>query len=148
MTKLKNRGEWMVKEKLENYPVLKAEIRRLELEKQRIEGEYIGVHGIGYGSIKRGSPTNKVTSSVELEFVYKETAKRELEAKINDKLIEAEIIDNALSVLTEEELKLIELRYFKKRKVNDVANVLEVNPDTVSRRIKSIINKIEPLIVV
>ncbi|WP_410495101.1 sigma factor-like helix-turn-helix DNA-binding protein [Cellulosilyticum sp. ST5] len=138
----------MVKEKLENYPVLKAEIRRLELEKQRIEGEYIGVHGIGYGSIKQGSPTNKVTSSVELEFVYKETAKRELEAKINDKLIEAEIIDNALSVLTEEELKLIELRYFKKRKVNDVANVLEVNPDTVSRRIKSIINKIEPLIVV
>lgn len=133
---------------LENYPVLKAEIRRLELEKQRIEGEYIGIHGIGYGNIKQGSPTNKVTSSVELEFAYKEAAKRELEAKINDKLIEAEIIDNALSVLTEEELKLIELRYFKKRKVNDVANVLEVNPDTVSRRIKTIINKIERLIVV
>lgn len=133
---------------LENYPVLKAEIRRLELEKQRIEGEYVGIHGIGYGNIKQGSPTNKITSSVELEFAYKEAAKRDLESKISDKLIEVEIIDNALSVLTEEELKLIELRYFKKRKVNDVANVLEVNPDTVSRRIKTIINKIERLIVV
>ena len=133
---------------LENYPVLKAEIRRLELEKQRIEGEYVGIHGIGYGNIKQGSPTNKITSSVELEFAYKEAAKRDLESKISDKLIEVEIIDNALSVLTEEELNLIELRYFKKRKVNDVANVLEVNPDTVSRRIKTIINKIERLIVV
>ena len=138
----------MVKEKLENYPVLKAEVRRLELEKQRIEGEYMGVHGVMYGGIKQGSPTNKITSSVELEFAYKEAAKRDLETKINEKLIEVEIIDNALSVLTEDELKLIELRYFKKRKVNDIADILEVNPDTVSRRAKAIINKVRPLIVV
>ena len=133
-----------IEQTLKNYPVLQAEINRLKLELMRMDSEYMGITAIG-ADIKPSTSTNKIGSSVESECIHREEHKKYIQIMIKQKSLDLNIIDNALSILTEEELQ--PLRYFKKRKRDDVAELLEVSPRCVWSRTKDILNKLEPLII-
>lgn len=135
-----------IEQTLKNYPILQAEINRLKLELVRMDSEYMGIKAVG-ADIKPSTSTNKICSSVESECIHREEHKQYIQIMIQQKSLDLEIIDNALSILTDEELQLITLRYFKKRKRDDVAELLEVSPRCVWSRTKEIINKLEPLII-
>lgn len=70
--------------------------------------------------------------------------------RLNDlkyhKEIQLQNISNALEALSENERKLIELRYFKKLRINDIAVQLEISENYCSTLKSKIIKKLVPLI--
>ena len=110
--------EWM----LYNIKKNKVKIKNLKLEKERVEHSYKGCGGFVFE--ERTCNTYKITSSVENEVIAKEERVQKLNNQIRSLEIQIEKIENALSILTEQELKIIELQYFKQMRSKDVAQQL------------------------
>ncbi|QAA31095.1 sigma-70 family RNA polymerase sigma factor [Clostridium manihotivorum] len=126
-----------------NYKQTEVEIKNIELDIEEIKNEYRGVGTIYYGD--KTSSTNKITSSVENEIEYKENKIYNLEILKRKKEIELQRIDNVLSILTEDEYRLIELRYFKKLQYKQIADRLCMNDIYIIDKKKKILNKLIPL---
>ena len=80
---------------------------------------------------EKSSPTNKFNSAVENDVIYREkNIQPEIDKLMREKenrIIEKELIDNALDLLEEEEKKLVELRYFSKPTRSWDSIALELN---------------------
>lgn len=100
----------------------KVKIKNLKLEVERVEHSYKGCGGFVFE--ERTCNTYKITSSVENEIIAKEERVQKLNNQIRSLEIQIEKIENALSILTEQELKIIELQYFKQMRSKDVAQQL------------------------
>ena len=83
---------------------------------------------------EKSSPTNKFNSAVENDVIYREkNIQPEIDKLMREKenrIIEKELIDNALDLLEEEEKKLVELRYFSKPTRSWDSIALELNQST------------------
>ena len=88
---------------------------------------------LGGGDVfgEKSSPTNKFNSAVENDVIYREkNIQPEIDKLMREKenrIIEKELIDNALDLLEEEEKKLVELRYFSKPTRSWDSIALELN---------------------
>lgn len=130
---------------LYNYKKLIIEIKDIDLDIQDIEDDYTGCNAITYE--ERAAPTNKFNSSVENEMIYKngkteqlKRMKRRLERKV-------ERVDNMLSILTNEEYRLIELRYFQRLQFKEISKMLDKSDIyLISFRKKIIKEKLVPLV--
>lgn len=125
---------------LYNYKNTKAEIKILKRDLEILENDYRGTGGISYE--ERTSPTYKISSSVESEVLKRAEAIQKLKNKIRLKEIEIENIDDAIKILNEDELTLINERYFNKKTNKYVASILNVTEDTSSRYKNSAISKL------
>ena len=80
---------------------------------------------------EKSSPTNKFNSAIENDVIYREkNIQPEIDKLMREKenrIIEKELIDNALDLLEEEEKKLVELRYFSKPTRSWDSIALELN---------------------
>lgn len=106
-----NKSDFRKVEKiLYNYNIIKMTIRNLTEEVERLKVEYEGYSPIGYE--ERTSQTYKITSSVENEIISREKKIKELDKSLlsNKRIIS--MIDNGMEILTSDERKLVELRYF------------------------------------
>lgn len=121
-----------VAERIKKYKELKADIVDIDIRLQEIEEEIIGISAQPTG--ERTSNTYKITSSVEQQ------AEKHLEKK--DKLLklkakkEREIarIDNALTILKEEEREIVETALIEQKKYS----LLEIKYNRTYSRIKQI----------
>lgn len=129
---------------LYNYPKLKVEIQNLKIDIEEMQ-DVIGIRGQSDNPAP-GSITYAFTSSVESEAesrIEKLPDKiAALERVIRSKERQLKKLDNLLSILTEEEYKLVELRYFKQYKLNRVSEILDVSLDTVVRKRRETIRKL------
>lgn len=130
---------------LYNYPSLKAEIKNIDLEIEELENDYVSCGAIGYE--EKTQSTNKFSSAVENKLTTKEARIPYLKKERRRLEIQVERIDNILSVLTESEKLIIELRYFKRFEFKDIGQVVD-RDDTylMSKRKKIIESKLIPLI--
>lgn len=130
---------------LYNYPNLKAEIKNIDLEVEELENDYVSCGAIGYE--EKTQSTNKFSSAVENKLTTKEARILYLKKERRRLEIQVERIDNILSVLTESEKLIIELRYFKRFEFKDIGQVVD-RDDTylMSKRKKIIESKLIPLI--
>ena len=132
-------------------PKLKVEIDNLKLDLEEIQ-EIVGIRGASPNE-KAGSSTNAFSSVVENEVLERE---KELEKKINkltsliqSKERQLKKIENILSTLTEYEMRLIEMRYFKRYSISRICEILEITEDGFNKRRKNIIVKrLMPLFIV
>ena len=140
---MKDNNYSMVEGILYNYPKLKVEIDNLKIDLEEAR-EIVGIRGASDNE-KAGSPTHAFSSVVESEVLDRE---KNLEKRI--KAIENSIlrkerqlkkIENVLGTLTEYELRLIEMRYFKRYSIGRICEVLELSEDGFSKRRKNIIVK-------
>lgn len=140
---MKDNNYSMVEGILYNYPKLKVEIDNLRLDLEEAK-EIVGIKG-ATDNEKVGSPTHAFSSVVENEVLNRE---KNLEKRI--KVIESNIlkkerqlkkIENVLSTLTEYELRLIEMKYFKRYSVGRICGVLEISEDGFNKKRKNIILK-------
>lgn len=134
--------EWL----LYNYKKLKAEILNIEIEIHEIENTYIGVNGID-PTQESTSETNKITSSVENEVLDKEKRIEYLESIKRSKENQIKKVDNALEILTEEDRKLIELRYFERIPNYKVAQRFNITEEGCSARKRRIIENIKDILI-
>lgn len=102
---------------LYNYKSLDTKTKNIKIDIDNLKND-ITIKAVGYD--ERVSPTNSFNSSVENEVVRREEHVQEkidmLEAKLKyyqDLKIK---IDGALQQLTEQEFRLVQLRYFSKEK--------------------------------
>lgn len=121
-----------VVERIKKYKELKADIVDIDIKIQELDEEMLGVGSIAYE--ERTGKTYKITSSTEQQ------AERLLEKK--DKLLklktakEREIarIDNALTILKEEEREIVETALIEQKKYS----LLEIKYNRTYSRIKQI----------
>lgn len=121
-----------VAERIKKYKELKADIVDIDIKIQELDEEMLGVGSIAYE--ERTGKTYKITSSTEQQ------AERHLEKK--DKLLklktakEREIarIDNALTILKEEEREIVETALIEQKKYS----LLEIKYNRTYSRIKQI----------
>lgn len=103
-----------VEGKLYNYKSMKVELNSYKIDLEYLNKDYEGCRGQSYSGIT-SSRTNSLYSSVENELIRKEKRKERLQSKITEKEREIRKIENALELLDDEELQLVELRYFSDR---------------------------------
>ena len=128
---------------LYNYKQTEVEIKNIDLDIEEVRNEYRGVGAMVYG--ERTSHTNKISSSVENEIEYKENRINYLISLKRSKEIEIERLNNVLSILSEDEYRLIELRYFKKLQYKQIADIICMNDIYIIDKKRKIINKLIPL---
>lgn len=122
-----------IDELLKKYNELDIDIKGIELQMQ-IEG----VKGVCYDDMPKAS--NGKHSSVESEL-------NKIEQLKNEKLhlqIKKEGIDNMLRILSDDELKLIKLRYFKGLEYRDIAFQLSMNDNYLVNKRTRVLNKLIP----
>ena len=102
-----------VEGKLYNFNAMKVELNSYKIDLEYLNKEYEGCRGKSYSGIT--SKTNSIYSSVENELIKREKRKEMLQLKIIEKEREIRKIENALALLDDEELQLVELRYFSDR---------------------------------
>jgi DNA-directed RNA polymerase specialized sigma24 family protein len=122
-----------IEDMLYRYNSIKAEIRDIELDIEAVENEYTGLSTSTYTEIKASTSTYKFNSIIENEVINKDQKLEYLMKLKRGKEIQLEKIDNMLTMLTEEQSELIELRYFKRNKINTVAYKLDVSEETVKK---------------
>ena len=127
---------------LYNYKNMQAEIKNILLEIEDIENSYRGIGAMQYDDMPKAHSTK---SSVEREIEQKEKRIEYLNNLMIKKENIIKRIDNALEVLLESEHNLINMCYFEKRKVKDVAIELDVTEQTICRNKSILINKLSKL---
>lgn len=131
---------------LYNYKKTKAEINILNRQLEMLKNDYRGTGAISYD--EKSSPTNKFNSSVENEVIKRAKEIEELKDRIQSKEVEINNIDDALTILTENERFIITERYFNQTRNKELAIKLNVTKDTASRYKTAIINKLIPLLTI
>lgn len=134
-------AEWL----LYNYKKLKAEIKNIELEIENIKNTYVGASAIDPEQISNN--TNKIISLVENEVLEKERKIERLESIKLKKENQVKKVDNALEILTEEDRKLIELRYFEKMPNWKVAQRFNMTEEGCSARKRRIVESIKDILI-
>lgn len=135
---------------LYNYKKLKAQIKNIELDIEERENDYSTLSAVQYDKDSL-SKTYKFSSEVENKVIkldHDNTTEelKYLQAKKRSKEIQIERIDNMLSVLNEDEKKLIEMRYFDNIPYKDIADILCKSDSWLQElRKKIIIQKLIPL---
>lgn len=129
-----------VEKLLYNVPRNKVKIRNLKLELERVKNNYRGCGG--FVIEEKVGNTYKITSSVEDEVVAKEEKETSLKRRIRTLEIEIEKVDNALAILTERELEIVELLYFKQMRNKDVAQQLLFTQQYFAYLKTTILNKL------
>ena len=135
---------------LYNLPKLRVEIENLKL---RIEDaqEVIGITGAS-GNEKAGSSTNAFSSVVENEVLERERTLEKMinimKKELNRKEREIKRVENVLNLLSEREMLIVELRYFKRYSVNRICEILDLTTPTFNRRRKEIVaGKLMPILI-
>ena len=118
--------------KIKSYKELKADIVDINLKLQELEEDMLGVSAQPSG--ERTGATNKITSTVEIQAEnYAEKKESLLDAK-RRKERELIRIDNALTILKEEEKDIIETVLIQGKKYS----ILEIKYNRTYTRLKQI----------
>lgn len=121
-----------VADRIKRYRELKADIVDIDIRIQELEEEMIGISAPPSG--ERTSSTYKITSTVEIQAErYLERKEKLLEEKAR-KEREIKRIDNAMTVLKEEEKDIIEIALIEGKKYS----LLEIKYNRTYGRIKQI----------
>lgn len=133
---------------LYNFPKLKVEIDNLKLDLEEAQ-EIVGIRGVS-GNEKAGSSTNAFSSVVESEVIDRErNLEKRIQAIVEDiqrKERELRRIENVLSLLSERDMIIIEMRYFKDYSISRICDLLDITATTFNKRRKAIVvSKLMPL---
>lgn len=123
---------------LKNYRKNKFRINDIDIEIEKIENSFEGIRGLNISQEKTG-PTNKFNSDVENEIINKE--RRIDQLKQNKIKLQTEIkrTENLLNYLEGRNKKVIEMRYIKGLKWDDISEILEIsNPTSIKIKDDSI----------
>lgn len=125
--------------KLYNYPYKKAEIRNLEIELD----DFYDLEKYPSLQYDRIPTATNINSNVENTVVKIETSEKikKLSYKIKKLRNQVLKIENALEILKDDEREIIELIYFNRKPIHEVAEIKKLHIMTVVRKKKNILNK-------
>lgn len=126
---------------LYSYPKVKAEIENIKIDIEELNDSLsiLGIKGASNNKIKPTSPTYAFNSNVENETIERDEKIKYLSSLLRSKERFIRKIENCLDTLTEEERKLVEMKYFKRNKLDRIAEILDVSTITIVRKRRDII---------
>ena len=140
---MKNNTFKKTEKTLYNYNNLDLKIENIDLHIERLLND-VSYAGVSFE--QRSSPTNAFSSSVENEVIQREEHLAEqlnyLRQSKSENIALKNLISNALNKLSDEEYKLVELRYFQKNKKTwiEIGMTLGIDNSTCHRMKNKIIN--------
>lgn len=127
------------------YEYKKIKVRNIELEINKIKNNYLGTSSITFE--ERTAPTNKISNSVENEFLRKEDQISRLECEKIFIASELEQLDNAMETLDHREKEIIKELYFNKLKNKDISQKMYLSEVSIIKVKRSGLNKLSELLV-
>lgn len=125
-------------------PQLRVEIENLKIDLEEVN-EVMGITGQS-GNVAAGSATNAFNSNVENEAMDRvlnlEDKQRKINASISKRERKLRKIENNLSLLSENEMLLVEFKYFKNYPNSRVCDVLDISERAMTKRKKNVILKL------
>lgn len=131
-------------DKVRRYREILADIQDIEIRVQEVEEEIIGISGIEMG--ERTGKTYKITSSVEHQAEKLMERKEALYREQANKKRELKRIENALTILTEEESDIIKIVHIEHRKYYVVQEKLKLSYQRIKQLEKQAAAKMEKYI--
>ncbi|WP_053070014.1 sigma-70 family RNA polymerase sigma factor [Clostridium sp. K25] len=137
---------------LKEYTFLCSKIQNLELEIETLkdirnyQGDG-GLAGVNYNKIPT-SKTYKITSIVENELISNINLISKYEYELNTMKKLKQKVENALTALKERDKKIIQLFYFNKISNKEVAKVIDLTEQGLSKAKRKIINQMSEIIFV
>ena len=105
----------------------------------------MGIHGQS-GNVAAGSSTYAFNSAVENEVIDRdenlEEKKNKIKTSISMKERKLKRIENNLRLLSEKEMLLVELKYYKDYPNSRICDILDISESAMSKRKKNIIFKL------
>lgn len=127
---------------LYNYHKTEAEIKNLQIDMDNLM-EY-DVLPAASNAVRPGSPTYAITSKVENEVIRRDEKQMHHIKVINRKIKflkgRLQKIDNALEAMSDEQRKIVKMRYFEGMSVERISQEMHMHPATLNRKRKEIIN--------
>ena len=130
--------------KIRRYKEVLADIQEIDIRVQELEEEILGVSG--QGTEERTGKTYKITSSVEQQAEKLIKGKDELFKEKSDKKRELKRIDNAMTILTEEEKNIMQIVHIDHRKYYVVQEKLRLSYQRVKQLENQAAKKMEKYI--
>lgn len=127
-----------IEELLFNYPGIDFRVEAMRIEIDIIQNDYETLYGIGDNQ-RASTPTNQTISLVESKVTNKEARIESLKRKIDIELLNKDMIENAMSVLSEEDRKFVKDRFFKKISPSILAIQYYCSEANIYRRSKSVV---------
>lgn len=128
---------------LYNLPSQKVRINNLKLELEEVQ-EIIGIRGASDNE-RAGSSTYAFSSTVENEVIERDRKLADqiiqLSRTINQKEREVRRVENILGLLTDYEMRIIEMKYFKRYSIGRICEILEVTEDGFNKRKKRLVKE-------
>ena len=125
---------------LYDYKNIQCKLDIIELKMTKIKSD-VSVKAVNYD--EKTQPTNAFHSSVEDEVIIHDLRLKELEKEKSDLLFNKELVEKVLNLLEDEEIELVKLRYFSKKKSwTSIAMQLNMTYDNCMKKRKKIIDKI------
>lgn len=134
-----------IEKALYEYKKKKIKVRNIELEINKIKNNYLGTSSVTFE--ERTAPTNKISNSVENEFLRKEDQISRLECEKIFIASELEQLDNAMETLDHREKEIIEELYFNKLKNKDISQKMYLSEVSIIKVKRSGLNKLSELLV-
>lgn len=135
------KAEW----KLYSYKENIVKLKNLTQEIEREQNNNYNIRAMSYE--ERITSTNLVSSAVEDEVIRRDEKLRRLQQEKSNIECDIKQVENVLAILSEEDKKLIEERYFKKKTYLQLTQVFPYSTTGIANITKRIIRKIEGLLV-
>lgn len=131
---------------LHSYCTLKCEISKLEIDIEEMKDD-VSIASTNFDAVDSGRCDSRGNNSkVESEVIKRERAIANLEREIRCKERMIRKVDNALSILNPEDKVFVQLRYFDKIPMNNLAERYNVEARTMYHRKDSIVKQISVLL--
>jgi DNA-directed RNA polymerase specialized sigma subunit len=135
----------LIVHRLKAYKKLKAEIKSIDLEIEELhDSSNIGPSGISYDE-KTGA-TNKFSSQTENQAITLADKVTLLEREKRSKEREIEKIDNALSILSDKERQVLEIKYINGCRWDTVTYKLDISYQRCKQIEEDAVKKILPFL--
>ena len=128
-------------DKIRRYKEMLADIADIDIRVQELEEEILGVSGQSLG--ERTGKTYKITSSVEQQSELLMERKEQLYREQSAKKRDLERINNAMTILTEEEKDIMQIIHIERRKYYVVQDKLNLSYQRVKQLEKQAAIKME-----
>lgn len=128
-------------DKIRRYKEMLADIADIDIRVQELEEEILGVSGQSSG--ERTGKTYKITSSVEQQAELLMERKEQLYREQSAKKRDLERINNAMTILTEEEKDIMQIIHIERRKYYVVQDKLNLSYQRVKQLEKQAAKKME-----
>ena len=130
-----------VQEVLENYNTYKARISITESEIQELENEIVDIKSANLDGMPKAK--GYVESSIEKQVIEKQDKISDKKRYIKSLELKIKVVENLVRILKKYNQDIIEMRYYQKMSIEEIAVKMNKTYDAITKTIKNSIAKMK-----